>query len=263
MTHSYREFAPPEQLASHVACFWTEFTGDEERPPFRVMPDGCIDILWIDERRPVVVGPMTTADIPSLPPHASIVAVRFRPGMATHVLGVPAHTLLNVGIPLKDIWSAEAYAPASHVGERATIEERLGAAKAAVSSRIAVTPAVDGLIPATTEWLAQRPLLTIRETADRAGLSERQLLRRFESAVGYGPKTLHRVLRFQRWLRLARDEASAAPVLAHLAMAAGYADQPHMTREVTKLAGLPPAALLAELGPSTLSDPFKTEAAAR
>ncbi|GGB64488.1 hypothetical protein GCM10011505_51070 [Tistrella bauzanensis] len=50
-------------------------------------------------------------------------------------------------------------------------------------------------------------------------------------------------------LSLARN-AHAADILglADLAAAAGYADQPHMTRDCRRLAGLPPARLLAELG---------------
>jgi AraC-like DNA-binding protein len=50
------------------------------------------------------------------------------------------------------------------------------------------------------------------------------------------------VLRFQRFLALAE---TADGDLAQLAFTAGYADQAHLTRECTRLAGLPPAALLA------------------
>lgn len=72
-------------------------------------------------------------------------------------------------------------------------------------------------------------------------LEPAQALRGLLDAIGYGPKTLARVLRFQRFVR----SADAAPErsLAELALDAGYADQAHLTREFTRLAGLPPAAL--------------------
>ena len=94
------------------------------------------------------------------------------------------------------------------------------------------------------------------------GIGDRQLRRRFADAVGYGPKTLERVLRFQRFLGLAAREAR--PDLAWLALEAGYADQAHLTRECTRLAGLPPAALLAAgAGPAgDRSVSFKTPAPA-
>ena len=72
------------------------------------------------------------------------------------------------------------------------------------------------------------------------GVSERQLRRRFADAVGYGPKTLARVLRFQRFLAL----AATGDDLARLALGAGYADQAHLTRETRRLAGRTPRELL-------------------
>jgi transcriptional regulator GlxA family with amidase domain len=84
----------------------------------------------------------------------------------------------------------------------------------------------------------------INGLAWQLGISERQLGRRFRVAVGYGPKTLARVLRFQRMLALARAGVSRGD-LARLALAAGYADQAHMTVECTRLAGTSPGRLLA------------------
>jgi transcriptional regulator GlxA family with amidase domain len=106
-----------------------------------------------------------------------------------------------------------------------------------------------------------RPGVPVEALPSLVGLGERQLRRRFDDAVGYGPKTLQRVLRFQRFLALAR---LGGEDLAGLAFAAGYADQAHLTRECGRLAGLPPAALLrAGVGPAgERSDSFKTAAPA-
>ncbi|HEY0938357.1 MAG TPA: helix-turn-helix domain-containing protein, partial [Trebonia sp.] len=75
-----------------------------------------------------------------------------------------------------------------------------------------------------------------------AGLSERQFRRRCHAAAGYGPKTLQRVLRFQRFVRIV-DAAGDTPDLAAAAVRAGYADQPHLTRECRALSGHTPAEL--------------------
>jgi AraC-like DNA-binding protein len=58
---------------------------------------------------------------------------------------------------------------------------------------------------------------------------------------------LARVMRLQRLLALAPRHDG----LAELALASGYADQAHMTAECTRLAGLPPAALLRARGVAT------------
>lgn len=84
-----------------------------------------------------------------------------------------------------------------------------------------------------------------------SGSGERQLRRRFENAVGYGPATLVRVQRFQCFLALADSEPGT--LLVRLAAEAGYADQAHLTRECRRLSGLSPAALLAG-GPTPAGD---------
>jgi methylphosphotriester-DNA--protein-cysteine methyltransferase len=64
--------------------------------------------------------------------------------------------------------------------------------------------------------------------------------RRFTEHIGYGPKTLQRVLRFQRFMRTI---ASPRVELAGAAALAGYADQSHLSRETRRLAGLTPRQL--------------------
>ena len=91
--------------------------------------------------------------------------------------------------------------------------------------------------------LLGRPGARADLVAVRLGLGERQLRRRCQAAVGYGPRMLARVLRFRRFLSRAEAAGTAAD-LAGLAAEAGYADQAHLTRESTRLAGLPPAALV-------------------
>ena len=73
---------------------------------------------------------------------------------------------------------------------------------------------------------------------ERLDVSPRTLRRRCQDAFGYGPKTLERILRFQRFLHLARR--AQQPKLAALAFEAGYSDQAHLTREVRSLSGFSP-----------------------
>jgi transcriptional regulator GlxA family with amidase domain len=99
---------------------------------------------------------------------------------------------------------------------------------------------VDPAVLAGIKWLSRRPHGRIVELSRWIGISERQLHRRFSAAVGYGPKMFQSVLRFQRLLNTARETAHS---LADLAAIAGYADQAHMSRDVHRLAGLPPTML--------------------
>jgi methylphosphotriester-DNA--protein-cysteine methyltransferase len=102
----------------------------------------------------------------------------------------------------------------------------------------------DQLVAAAVARLRNTHPRSVSAIAEELGISERQLRRRFHATVGYGPKTLARVLRFQRMLALARQRSSRD--LGQLAVDAGYADQAHMTMECTQLAGLPAGRLIAE-----------------
>ena len=90
--------------------------------------------------------------------------------------------------------------------------------------------------------LLRDPSARTEDVAGEVGLSERQLRRRCHAAAGYGPKTLQRVLRFQRFVRVL-DAVADPPDLASAAAYAGYADQAHLTRECAALSGLTPVAL--------------------
>jgi AraC-like DNA-binding protein len=76
---------------------------------------------------------------------------------------------------------------------------------------------------------------SVGDLAWSLGLSARQLHRRSLAAFGYGPKVLHRVLRFDRAVKLAWGGVP----FADIAHRTGYADQAHLSREVRELAGVP------------------------
>jgi AraC-like DNA-binding protein len=238
---AYRELLQRDQ---HLACLWLR---DAEAQPrrHRVLPDACVDVVWADGRL-LVAGPATGPVVVELPAGTASMGVRFRVGAAGAALGVPAGELLDATVALEDVWDADGARIAETIGSAATPAAQLTALAAAVRRRIAGDP--DRLVRAAATGAARHEL----------GIGDRQLRRRFGDAVGYGPKTLERILRFQRFLRLAANDVRTD--LAWLAFEAGYADQAHLTRECTRLAGLPPAALLASgAGPAgETSVSFKT-----
>jgi AraC-like DNA-binding protein len=223
---TYRELLRTDP---HIACLWIR---DAAPTPceHRVLPDACVDVVW-NGARLVVAGPATGPVIAALPAAAVAMGVRFRVGAAGAALGLPAAELLDLTVSLEDVWGRESQQIAERVATAGAPAAQLAALADAVAARLAGAP--DSLVRAAATG-AHRSAL---------GIGDRQLRRRFADAVGYGPKTLQRVLRFQRFLGLARRDARAD--LARLALDAGYADQAHLTRECSRLAGLPPAALLA------------------
>jgi transcriptional regulator GlxA family with amidase domain len=83
--------------------------------------------------------------------------------------------------------------------------------------------------------------VAIEALANDAGLTRRQLERRFLDAVGMSPKTLVQVLRFQRVLGVLAD---ASPRWVDVAAACGYYDQAHLNRDFKRFTGATPRSFL-------------------
>ncbi|WP_329333320.1 helix-turn-helix domain-containing protein [Streptomyces sp. NBC_00663] len=202
--------------------------------PGRVLPDGCMDLLWHDGRL-LVAGPDTRAFVTG-GERSGWAGIRFFPGTAPTFLGVPAREVLDRRVELADLWSAgrvrrlTARVNAAADPARGLEEVALGLAADAGAPDPLLGEVVDALDAGRT----------VAATADRLELGARQLHRRCLGAFGYGPKTLGRVLRLQRALRLARRGMPYAETAA----CAGYADQAHLARDVRELAGLPLGELL-------------------
>lgn len=79
----------------------------------------------------------------------------------------------------------------------------------------------------------------ISRLADELGWSHRRLIARFREQIGLAPKTVARVMRFDRAARALRSPASG---LAEVAFESGYFDQAHMNREFQALGGTTPRA---------------------
>jgi AraC-like DNA-binding protein len=188
----------------------------------------------------VIAGPATRQELVDIPAGAAALGVRFGPGAAGAALGVAAHELRDRTVALEDVWGPQATELAECLAA-APPAGRLALLAAAVARRLDGARAPDPLVTRASAVLARG--MPVTAASREVALTDRHLRRRFHDAVGYGPKTLQRVLRLRRFLALA--ESAARPDLARVAAEAGYADQPHLTRECAELAGLPPAALLA------------------
>ena len=270
----YAEWAPPAALRGAVACLWARVTpevdeqasdanepdkagqpGQPSQPDQAarsglVLPDACSDLIWERGVGAYVAGPDTGPARPLIRPGTVIVGVRFRPSAGGQVLKTPLSEIANQRVPLADLLpSAARRLPPTLDPVEAVDRVR------AITGGLVVDGAPDRAM-ARAAVLLRNPAARAEAVAAEVGLSERQFRRRSQAAAGYGPKTLQRVLRFHRFVRLldaapapapapaltARATATA-PDLAALAAEAGYADQAHLTRECSALSGFTPAAL--------------------
>jgi AraC-like DNA-binding protein len=239
----YRAVPPPAPLRAFVECLWVNAV-PAWRQDGRVLPDGRIDLVWIRGHGVLVAGPQSRYTNRPVPPPLVAFGARFHPGAAPGLLRVPASELLDGYAPLAAIDPRLAARLDARLEAARDDRERVAALELELVRRVDRVERPD---PAVREavGLLRQGSGSVAEVAERVFMSERQLRRRFTEEVGYGPKTLQRILRFQRALAELRSDHAG---LAGAAATAGYADQAHLSRESRRLAGLSPRELARWIG---------------
>lgn len=241
----YAEWAPPPALRGMAACLWASIAPEDTSRDALVLPDGCSDLIWEQGAGCYVAGPDTGPVCTSSPPGTVMVGVRFRPSAGGPALGLPLSEIRDQRVDLADLLPT-ARLPAAMRQSAAALSPDLDPATAVkkvldVAGTLACAGTPDQAVTHAASLLRD-PAARFEQVAGAVDLSDRQLRRRFHAAVGYGPKTLQRVYRFQRFVQRI-DEQRASIDLATIAAETGYADQAHLTRECVALSGLTPAVL--------------------
>jgi len=245
----YTEWPAPAGLRHAVACLWAQVIpaggGDQTS---LVLPDACSDLIWESGRGAFVAGPDTGPAPATLKAGTILVGVRFLSAAGGPALGVPLSELRDQRVDLADLRPREARRLPGTLDPATAADRALRLAADLVGD-----PGPDPAAAGAAVLLAD-PRARAEDVAAEVGLSMRQLRRRCQAVVGYGPKTLQRVLRFRRFVSRLDAGLPAGQErhdLAVLAAEAGYADQAHLTRECQALAGLTPGALARQRRPAS------------
>ena len=270
----YSEIPPRPPLNSFVECFWTlEGHGSPDGPagrsPERILPDGCVElILNFGDRfsqhednqhklqpRHFLVGQMSGPILISPQGAVELLGIRFHPGGTAPFLHVSLSELTDEIAELGSVSPAleRELLVVSHA--LSSLAEKAAAVEAALIARLLRTAHDASAMRLAARIVQSAGLISIDQLANDAGISNRQLERRFLRDVGVGPKLLSRILRFQQVFR-AVDRADSA--WASIAVECGYYDQAHLIRDFNQFAGQTPALLLSQR--SVLTESFTRKA---
>jgi len=236
-------------LRETFAAVWIHRMTSERIPPVIITPDATVDLQWFRGTLRVA-GPDKEAQVERVGPNEAVVGFRFRPAAAARWLGISLAELTNQRCPLEDVLGKRAQQMAKRVRQDGSI----GALVHSIADAMAGEGTLrvpDAAMAAAYDLVrrgAPSNLHLVSWLMAELGMSERTLRRRFNDAFGYGPKTLDRILRYQRFLEISgRSDVS----LVNAASAAGYSDQAHLVRECRRLTGATPRKLqgwLAQVG---------------
>jgi len=228
-----RLFAPRPSLRRWVQHVSIQ-PGPARHGGWRVVPDTCAHVIFSVEaggaaRCRVVGARRAFADI-DVAGRSFTAAVRLQPGALAALTRESAASFTDRAFAAADVFGADACGLTDRLCEMTALD----AARhllAFVEQRCARSDA--GLDPRVIAHAAR-----VADLRHALGLSPRAVHAHVLATVGLAPK---RALRIQRLLAALRY-AGAGRTLSAAALAAGYSDQAHFTRDARQLLGEPPAA---------------------
>src|SRR5215472_12691405 len=194
----YRELAPPVALRPSVSCLWAAVVPPGQYRSTVVLPDACVDLIWEQGKGAYVAGPDTGPAPVTSPPGTIMAGVRFAPGAGGPALRMPMSALLDQRVDVGDLGCGPAMGLARLLPGSLDPELALRMLTEVAGALTDDGPA-DPLAAEAARLLGRAPVQA-DTVADHLGVSERQLRRRCQASVGYGPATLRRILRFRRFV---------------------------------------------------------------
>ncbi|MCG8604134.1 helix-turn-helix domain-containing protein, partial [bacterium] len=203
----YKEFKPTIALAKHVQCLWSIEGGSSPtgpRPVQRILPDGCIEMIFhlkdpvqrLDARGVPVLQPSSFIAGPIkkfilIQPIGRYTAfgVRFRPGMAFPMIGIPMWELTERSIDLGLIWGKRGRRLTERIQSAMNNRERIRCLERFLREALRQGCESNGATLSALRWILQSEgQAPVDFLASKLGMSCRQLERCFNDHVGLTPK---------------------------------------------------------------------------
>lgn len=258
---NYQTFKPENDLSALVKCYWTLDGPGEDSPQKQVIvSDGCMEMIFhygdlyrqylssgesIIQPRCFVIGQLTEPLEIQPTGRTGIFSVRFHPDGFAPLSPISLKGMENQAVPLTTIFGGDVSVVEMQVLAAGSTEERIECVEAFLTARMLDERTTDYVVRAAVETiLTANGQLPIDELSRRAGISRRQLERKFVSLIGMSPKRLSRTVRLQATLKaiLSGDK----PNLTSLAYDADYYDQAHFIRDFKEFTGMTPSEFYGE-----------------
>ena len=260
--NSFRFYRPCPALSPYVRFYWTLHTA--EALSALTFPTACLQLifhvgtpLYVPELA-VSQSPMTISGQVDYPAHlctrgeTKMIVVVFQPYGFRAFFSVPVSELYNLEISGFDLGDRSLEELAATIAECGNEETAVAQIENWLLTRLAALPERDFYhikrIRSVVDLLLSTPSVTVREMAEAACLTVKQLERVFAATVGASPKVYARMVRFQRSLAL-MQRGYGDNSLTQIAYRCGYADQSHFIREFRQFSGHTPTSLRKSIAP--------------
>lgn len=251
----YAEYPILPQLLPFVKVIWSMESEPGETPEFsmRILPDSCVEMVvhykqplattCANARRDLQPTSFVVAQMKSfidLSPtgHYGFMSIRFSARGAYHFFRQPMKEIVNDVVDLNNIWKMIAKDIEERVGTAKTGQERSSIIQHYLIQLLNQNGEYDQVIDfSINELVLAKGQISIEQLAAKTGLSNRQLIRRFDRKVGMSPKEFSSILRFINATHLLRAKENS---IYDVAFSCGFYDHAHFFHDFKRFSGLNP-----------------------
>ncbi|MBN8853228.1 MAG: hypothetical protein BGO55_13170 [Sphingobacteriales bacterium 50-39] len=234
----YTAIAPHPLLAPYIDAFWSVQGAGQETTVGKVLPDGCVDIIFnlgkdmgdMKSGRVYLIGAMTTPIDSSVAPGTRLLGVRFKPAAFWAFYTFSSlHEITDDKVECDKALTPDLAVLKTHDGLNKFFLDRLSRPK-------------HTLFPLLEDIRMHQGQVRVEELARRHFITVRQLERNFKYYIGISPKEFVNQERFRYTLQRIHCRKPGES-LSDIAFECGYYDHSHLTQEIKKYTGEAPGNL--------------------
>ena len=239
----YQQFDPHPSLRSYIDVYWVA-KGESGVSTERILPDGCIDIILnpgedcetersrflLEHKKAYLIGTMTRFKQNLMHEGTHLIGIRFKPAGFSAFYDHPnLYRIADETVEFDQKVAPELDITLKHFTGYLDhfFLKILSAPKRSIA-------------PLITDIQRSQGQINVNTLADKYFTTVRQLQRHFNTYLGISPKEFINLVRYQSALEKIRNNTSNKS-LAEIAFESGYYDHSHLSNEIKKYTGTPPA----------------------
>lgn len=262
------QFKEPEKcLQPYIECYWCWRIVPVEPELDAIFPDASPEFIvhlgkppcalkdngeWFEQPRSFLMCAAHQAVRLAADEPVEIFAIRFRPWGVGRFSDQPMSELLDREVPINEVFQGFGENLVSRLNQLTNFNECVELANTTFNALLTQRTQKQQRILALANSVAGKKT-TSHEIANAMNMSERSFRRHWAELVGIEHRMFMSLMRFHRAIAMIEEGFE----LSVIALECGYADQPHLAREVKRLSGLPSLILRKKLGEEVYHALFK------
>jgi AraC-like DNA-binding protein len=254
----YQEYPIADPLKPFVKVMWSMESEESWAPPMRILPDSCVELVihfnqpykttFSNSKSEIQPQSFVVAQMKNfieIEPNGKIgmISIRFSAQGAYHFFGMPMKEIANGIVDLKLIWNNLAREIEECIVASVNTTQRIQKIQQYLLTQLLKNGKADQTVDYCLNLIySGKGQIRADDLSFKTGLSNRQLVRKFNMSIGLSPKEFARIIKFigsLDYLKLNRETN-----LAEAAHHCGYYDQAHFIHDFKEYAGVTPGQFL-------------------